>query len=84
MKSKKARELIEKYAVGNSRDAAPTLLKRTAILCVELAEQEAEDRMRTKACEIVRKMMARAFTDAIAFAIAREFFKELCKIQNRD
>ncbi len=49
MKSEKAKELIEKYAVGNSRDAAPTLLKKTAILCVELAEQEAEERMRRKA-----------------------------------
>lgn len=51
MKSKKARELIEKYAVGSSRDAAPSLLKRTAILCVELAEQEAESRMRDKAIQ---------------------------------
>lgn len=49
MKSEKAKELIEKYAVGNSRDAAPTLLKKTAIICVELAEQEAEERMRRKA-----------------------------------
>lgn len=49
MKSKKARELIEKYTIGNSRDAAPSLLKRTAIRCVELAEQEAEERMRKKA-----------------------------------
>ena len=51
MKSEKARELIEKYAVGSSRDAAPSLLKRTAILCVELAEQEAEERMQEKAIE---------------------------------
>lgn len=49
MKSEKARELIEKYAIGNSRDEAPSLLKRTAIRCVELAEQEAEERMRAKA-----------------------------------
>lgn len=40
MKSDKARSLIEKYAVGSSRDAAPSLLKRTAILCVEVAEQK--------------------------------------------
>lgn len=51
MKSEKARELIEKYAVGDSREAAPTLLKRTAILCVELAEQEAEERMWKKAIQ---------------------------------
>lgn len=31
MKSERAKELIEKYTVGNSRDAAPSLLKKTAI-----------------------------------------------------
>lgn len=46
MKSERARELIEKYTVGNSCDAAPSLLKRTAIRCIELAEQEAEERVR--------------------------------------
>lgn len=51
MKSEKARELIEKYAIGNSCDEAPYLLKRTAIRCVELAEQEAEERVRTRAIE---------------------------------
>lgn len=51
MKSEKAKELIEKYAIGNSRDTAPSLLKRTAIRCIELAEQEAEERMREKAIE---------------------------------
>ncbi|WP_418968346.1 hypothetical protein [Alistipes putredinis] len=51
MKSEKAKELIEKYAVGNSRDAAPALLKKTAIICVELAEQEAEERVRKRAIE---------------------------------
>lgn len=45
MKNEKAKELIEKYAIGNSRDAAPSMLKKTCILCVELAEQEAEERM---------------------------------------
>ena len=49
MKSEKAKELIEKYAVGNSRDAAPSMMKGRVIECVELAEQEAEERMRAKA-----------------------------------
>ena len=61
MKSEKARELIEKYAVGSSRDAAPSLLKRTAILCVELAEQEAESRMRQKAIEAFDDMWFSGF-----------------------
>lgn len=51
MKSEKAKELIEKYAVGNSRDAAPSMMKGRVIECVELAEQEAEERMRRKAVE---------------------------------
>lgn len=49
MKSEKAKELIEKYAVGNSRDAAPSMMKGRVIECVELAEQEAEERMRKRA-----------------------------------
>ncbi|WP_302373870.1 hypothetical protein [Alistipes timonensis] len=61
MKSEKARELIEKYAIGNSRDTAPSLLKRTAILCVELAEQEAESRMRRKAIEAFDDMWFSGF-----------------------
>lgn len=48
MKSEKAKEIIEKYAVGNSRDAAPSMMKGRAVECVELAEQEAEERMRQK------------------------------------
>lgn len=51
MKSEKAKELIEKYAVGNSRDAAPSMMKGRVIECVELAEQEAEERMRKKAAK---------------------------------
>ena len=51
MKSERAKELIEKYAVGNSRDAAPSMMKGRAVECVELAEQEAEERMRAKAIE---------------------------------
>lgn len=49
MKSEKAKEFIEKYAVGNSRDSAPSMMKKLVIECVELAEQEAEERMRRKA-----------------------------------
>ena len=51
MKSQKAKELIEKYAVGNSRDAAPSMMKGRAVECVELAEQDTEQRMRQKAVE---------------------------------
>lgn len=47
MKSQKAKELIEKYAVGNSRDAAPSMMKGRAVECVEIAEQEASNESRT-------------------------------------
>lgn len=77
MKSERARELIEKYAVGNSRDAAPSLLKRTAILCVELAEQEAEERMRKKAHKIIKEMMEGVFQGNMPQNIADEFSQKL-------
>lgn len=51
MKSQKAKELIEKYAVGNSRDAAPSMMKGRAVECVEIAEQDTEQLMRQKAVE---------------------------------
>lgn len=77
MKSKKARELIDKYAIGNSRDASPSLLKRTAILCVELAEQEAEERMQAKAHKIVKEMMGGIFQGDMPQKIADEFIQKL-------
>lgn len=77
MKSERARELIEKYAVGNSRDAAPCLLKRTAILCVELAEQDAEERMREKAHKIIKEMMEGVFQGNMPQNIADEFSQKL-------
>ncbi len=77
MESKKARELIDKYAIGNSRDAAPSLLKRTAILCVELAEQEAEERMQEKAHKIVKEMMGGIFQGDMPQKIADEFIQKL-------
>lgn len=77
MKSERARELIEKYAVGNSRDAAPCLLKRTAILCVELAEQDAEMRMREKAHKIIKEMMEGVFQGNMPQNIADEFSQKL-------
>lgn len=54
MKSKKAEEYIEKYAVGNSRDSAASMLKRCVIECVELAEQDAESRVIAEAIKAHR------------------------------
>lgn len=49
MKSEKAKEFIDKYAVGSSRDAAPSMMKNRVIECIELAEQDAEERMQKRA-----------------------------------
>lgn len=77
MKSKRAKELIEKYAIGNSRDATPFLFKRTAIRCVELAEQEAEELMQEKAHKIILDMMTGIFHGDMPRKIADEFIQKL-------
>lgn len=77
MKSEKAKELIERYAVVNSRNDAPTMLKRTVILSVETAEQEAEERMRRKAHKIIKDMMTGIFQGDMPQKIADEFIQKL-------
>lgn len=77
MKSKKAEEYIEKYAVGNSRDGAASMLKRRVIECVELAEQDAEDRERAKAYKIVKEMMGGIFQGDMPHKIADEFIQKM-------
>lgn len=77
MKSEKAKEFINKYAVGNSRDAAPSMMKNRVIECVELAEQEAEERMRAKAHKIIKEMMEGVFQGNMPQNIADEFSQKL-------
>ena len=77
MKSKNAEEYIEKYAVGNSRDGAAAMLKRRVIECVELAEQDAEDRERAKAYKIVKEMMGGIFQGDMPHKIANEFIQKM-------
>lgn len=77
MKSKNAEEYIEKYAVGNSRDGAASMLKRRVIECVELAEQDAEDRERAKAYKIVKEMMGGIFQGDMPHKIADEFIQKM-------
>ena len=77
MKSKNAEEYIEKYAVGNSRDGASSMLKRRVIECVELAEQDAEDRERAKAYKIVKDMMGGIFQGDMPHKIAKEFIQTM-------
>lgn len=54
MNSKRVEEYIEKYAVGNSRDGAASMLKRRVIECVELAELDAESRVIAEAIKAHR------------------------------
>lgn len=83
MKSEKAKELIEKYAVGNSRDAAPSMMKGRVIECVELAEQEAEERMREKAIEAHRKVcFFRNYKDNTCANTATECGEHSCYYMN--
>lgn len=77
MKSKNAEEYIEKYAVGNSRDGAASMLNRRVIECVELAEQDAEDRERAKAYKIVKEMMGGIFQGDMPHKIANEFIQKM-------
>lgn len=77
MKSKNAEEYIEKYAVGNSRDGAASMLKRRVIECVELAEQDAEDRERAKSYKIVKEMMGGIFQGDMPHKIANEFIQKM-------
>lgn len=77
MKSKNVEEYIEKYAVGNSRDGAASMLKRRVIECVELAEQDAEDRERAKAYKVVKEMMGGIFKGDMPHKIANEFIQKM-------
>lgn len=77
MKSEKAKALIEKYTIGSSRDAAPSLLKKTAILCIEVAEKEAEERVQEKAHKIILDMMTGIFHGDIPRKIADKFIQKL-------
>ncbi len=93
MKSEKAKEFIDdlmdclrismfdehdrqlaKVEIG---DCAKEQLRSAMTRAVELAEQEAEERMRKKAHEIVKEMMDGFFVGGMPHKIADEFIQKL-------
>ena len=53
------------------------MLKRRVIECVELAEQDAEDRERAKAYKIVKEMMGGIFQGDMPHKIANDFIQKM-------
>ena len=80
MKSQKAKEAIERYRRTFS---APYQVDETAEYCrlfkgiAEIAEKEAEERMREKAHKIVKEMMEGVFQGNMPQNIADEFIQKL-------
>lgn len=80
MKSKEAKEAIEMYRRTFS---APYQVDETAEYCrlfkeiAEIAELEAEERMRAKAHKIVKEMMGGIFQGDMPQNIADEFIQKL-------
>lgn len=98
MKSEKAKEFIDglmdrirismfdehdrqlaKVEIG---DHAKEQLRLAMTLVVELAEQEAEERMQTKAHKIVKEMMTAIFQGDMPRKIADEFIQKLNDDEN--
>lgn len=82
MKSEKAKEYLRRvvYPIAMMYPYEPEncdLKLREAKRAVELAEQEAEERMRKKAHEIVKEMMDGFFVGGMPHKIADEFIQKL-------
>lgn len=83
MKSDKARKYIEDWTFDatNLVDAdgigAIVLRRYEAVKAVEIAEQEAEERVRIKAHKIVKEMMDGIFQGNMPQKIADEFIQKL-------
>ncbi len=84
MKSEKAKAIIREsdfyfHIDGVTFQEARAMMKKDAIKAVELAEQEAEERMRAKAHKIVKEMMGGLFQGDMPQKIADEFIQKLNK-----
>lgn len=82
MKSEKAKAIICEgdfyiYIDGKAFHERRVMMKKDAIKAVELAEQEAEERMREKAHRIIKEMMESIFHGDTPRKIADEFSKKL-------
>lgn len=83
MKSDKARKYIEDWTfdatslVDADGIGAIVLRRHEAVKAVEIAEQEAEERVRIKAHKIVKEMMYGIFQGDMPQKIADEFIQKL-------
>lgn len=83
MKSEKARKYIEDWTfdatslVDADGIGAIVLRRYEAVKAVEIAEQEAEERVRIKAHKIVKEMMDGIFHGNMPQKIADEFIQKL-------
>ncbi len=89
MKSKKAEDYIDAHVVNfydykpMSRTAGYVVRLTSAIHAVELAEQEAEERMQAKAHKIIKGMMDGIFHGDMPQKIADDFIQKLKNDENQ-
>lgn len=76
MKSEKAQDILSASSVTDSC-GYEYLLTSSAQKAVEIAEREAEERMRAKAHKIVKEMMGGIFQGDMPQKIADEFIQKL-------
>lgn len=76
MKSEKAQDILSASSVTDSC-GYEYLLTPSAQKAVEIAEREAEERMRAKAHKIVKEMMGGIFQGDMPQKIADEFIQKL-------
>lgn len=78
-------ELSKKYIDNDTiefRNGDRMVDASTAYIAIELAEQEAEERVRTKAHRIVKEMMTGIFHGDMPQKIADEFIQKLTDDEN--
>lgn len=80
MKSYKAKEFVDRYMAHltvEMTDHAKQQLRAAMTHSVELAEQEAEERMQTKVHKVIKEMMGGIFQGNMPQKIADEFIQKL-------
>lgn len=76
MKSERAKKYIDNDAIV-MRNGDRMVDASTAYMAIELAEQDAEERMREKAHKIIKEMMEGVFQGNMPQNIADEFSQKL-------
>lgn len=76
MKSERAKKYIDNDAIV-MRNGDRIVDASTAYMAIELAEQDAEERMREKAHKIIKEMMEGVFQGNMPQNIADEFSQKL-------